>query len=54
MTELIWTENGKWNFLARDIFATPDGSDSFEVIDDKIKSRDGYEYILKEHGRKIR
>ena len=46
----------KWNFGARDIFVTPDGMDSFNLINDKIKLRDweGYEYMLNEHGQEIR
>ena len=45
----------KWNFGARDIFVTPDGKDSFELIDDQIKLRDweGYEYLLNENGQEI-
>lgn len=46
----------KWNFGARDIFVTPDGQDSFRLINDKIKLRDweGYEYLLNEDGQEIR
>jgi hypothetical protein len=48
--------NEKWTFRARDIFVTPDGKDSIELLTDKIKLRDweGYEYLLNEDGQKIR
>jgi hypothetical protein len=48
--------NEKWTFGARDIFVTPDGTHSLELLTDKIKLRDweGYEYLLNEDGQEIR
>jgi hypothetical protein len=56
VTRIDMDGHEKWNFGARDIFVTPDGKDSFKLIDDKIKLRDweGYEYILNEQGQEIR
>jgi hypothetical protein len=48
--------NEKWSFGARDIFVTPNGKKSFELLSDKIRLTDweGYEYLLNEHGQEIR
>lgn len=56
VTRIDMNGHEKWNFGARDILVTPDGQESFKLIDDKIKLRDwgGYEYILDEHGQEIR
>ena len=47
--------NEKWNFGARDIFVTPDGKESIELLTNKIKLRDweGYEYLLNEDGQEV-
>jgi hypothetical protein len=43
----------KWNFSAKDIFVTPDGTESIKLTDDKIELTDwdGDKYILNEHGQ---
>lgn len=43
----------EWSFSARDIFKTPDGSEIFEIIDEKIKVKDweGYIYVLDKKGK---
>ena len=43
----------KWNFSTKDIFVTPDGSESIKLTDDKIELTDwdGDKYILNEHGQ---
>lgn len=45
----------KWTFGARDIFVTPDGRDSIELMTDKIRLKDwgGHEYLLNEDGKEI-
>jgi hypothetical protein len=47
--------NEKWNFTARDIWVTPDGKESIELKDNKIKLKDwqGYEYELDPDGREL-
>lgn len=45
----------EWSFSARDIFTTPDGSDVFEIEEDKIRIKDweGYIYTLDSKGKLI-
>jgi hypothetical protein len=47
--------NEKWNFGARDIFVTQDGTESIQIEQETIKLKDweGYEYILDEFGKEI-
>lgn len=44
-----------WNFSARDIFATVDGADAFEIKEDYLLLRDfaGYTYFVDYNGKVI-
>jgi hypothetical protein len=45
--------NIKWDFSAKDIFVTPDGTDSIKLTNDKIEVTDwdGEKYLLNEKGQ---
>jgi hypothetical protein len=47
--------NVKWNFSAKDIFVTLDGTDAIKFTDDKIEVKDwnGDKYILDDNGQLI-
>ncbi|QKJ29622.1 hypothetical protein HQ865_07605 [Mucilaginibacter mali] len=52
ISRIDFNGNIKWQFGARDIFATPDGESSFEIMDDRIYLKDFEHniYILDENG----